>query len=103
MAQRPAQFPLDCFQIDWALTPKDDAEWANRMVHHLAEALNHCCGTAVDVATYKKLTARSQEWRELKSQIFIPLFSELPTVNSRFPRCEFVNDSVGEWPSCSIS
>lgn len=96
MAQRPVCFPLDCLYIDWNSTPRDDAEWAQRMMLHLAEVLNYCYGTAAKIETYKILTARSQEWRELKPPSFTPLFSQPSDETTRFPRCEFVNDAVGK-------
>ena len=95
LAQRPVQFPLDCFSHDLSSPPIDDGEWANRMVYILAEVQSSYCEGRIHSLAYNALVSKCQSWADSLPRSFAPIYARPATESNSFPRFDFLNDAVG--------
>jgi hypothetical protein len=97
LAQSSVTFPLSCFAVDFSSPPEDGGDWANKMVYHLGDTLNHCCGVlSLTLETHKMLVARGKAWIDMRPTAFDPVFYQKAQVGTRFPVYEYTNDAAGK-------
>lgn len=101
VCQRAVNFALQCFAVDWTTRPRTDGDWANRIVLHLAEVLNHCFGSdSSSLESHEKLVARGQTWERMLPPSFTPLYTinDHASFPGRFPGNVYLNDAVSKSP-----
>lgn len=98
ISQRAVNFPLHVFSGNSTGEDRHDGDWANRMVLHVAQALNCCFGNKVlSLKVHEELVAHGQLLIQQQPNSVTPLFFSKRgnEYNDRFPQIMYLNDAIG--------
>lgn len=91
-------FPLQYLGADWKNFPESDSDWANLMVYHLADTLNHCFAPrGLSAEIYNRLQMRSKTWLNRRPVWFSPIRYQASNTPGEFGVYKYISDVACTW------